>query len=83
MKSDSIHNESLAEDDGFVENNLLNELDDTDPLVASDQMLPVLDSIDDDVDSLFDELERLLAPEGTDILQSINTVQSFSLLANQ
>lgn len=81
LKSDYNHNESVAEDDGFVENNLLNELDDAlineadaDPLLASDHMLPILDSIGDDNDSLFDELERILVPEGPGLFDPIDTV---------
>ncbi|CAG2170258.1 unnamed protein product [Oppiella nova] len=83
LKSDCIYGESDdREDDGFVENNLLSDLDDafintgssTDGLVSCDEMLPILDPLDDGVDSLFDELERLLAPEDSDILQSMNTV---------
>jgi len=37
-------------------------------------MMPILNPIEDDVDSLFDELERLLAPEEEEILQSLNPV---------
>ncbi|CAG2102746.1 unnamed protein product [Medioppia subpectinata] len=84
LKSDCIYGESddHEDDDGFVENNLLSDLDDafindgfaTGGNVSCDQMLPLLDPIDDDVNSLFDELERLLAPEESDILQTINTV---------
>ena len=82
LKSDCIYDDSDGEDDGFVENNLLNDFDDAliansspEALVSCDEMLPILEPIDDDVDSLFDELERLLAPEEADIFQSINTVQ--------
>ncbi len=77
MKNNTINTDSDREDDGFVESNLLNEfndsfIDDESPLVSCDQMMPILNPIEDDVDSLFDELERLLAPE--EILQSLNPV---------
>lgn len=76
-----INTESDREDDGFVESNLLNEFEDSfindeSPLISCDQMMPILNPIEDDVDSLFDELERLLAPEEEEILQSLNTANS-------
>ncbi|XP_054162465.1 endoplasmic reticulum membrane sensor NFE2L1-like [Oppia nitens] len=76
----------LQEDDGFVENNFLTESDETiinttgpfntidtnESLVTSDEVLPVLPDIEDEGDSLFDELERILAPEDMDIINSLN-----------